>query len=731
MKRFLKQQEGQSAIIIAGALVVLIALLAAVADAGNAYVQRRKMQNAMDAGAQAGALALALNKSDGQIGNAISTYVGNNGVDPAAVHSYYVVQDTGGNSIVTSTAVGLGGNNPPPTKLQVDSVWLPVIGIQVQGDKVFDTFFAGVVGWKTMQVSAGAAAYASKGACSGNALFPIALNAATFYRDSPDGLPHTYTEQDNPTYFYPIFHKSGGQVNGPGNFGWLAWNPTWSGDDVLVNEMNNPSLSGPWQVGDNVPALTGTQDSSQQDNVRAVLQSYINSRVPVTIPIFDSTAGEGTNMTYHIVGFASFRITNVDFQGSPKEIDGKFQKMVDSTAEGGCANYGDLSVKIRPPIDTKRTLLGVVKFNKVTPVTGFSTQTSHVPVDVVEVLDISGSMNDPYGGPGQPTKLTAAKNALTAFNSYMQPSLGDQVALVTFPRMELNKTKYNYSCTQKGSWTTYYYGDVRHMLTNNIATVNSTIGGLNATGGTPLADGIRQGRQTVLGTGHTPSRAAVMIVASDGIANILLNGQWTGLQGESTSTVLCNEPAVQDAINQANIAKADTTPQDYMPDVTVFTIAVGNDFNADALRHIASPDTNGGPPHYFLATNANDLATVYSSIATRVEDIAHEGCSVIQTSEFASNATVNFRNRSTGTTYSLQTMSTGQYILPNAPAGTYEFTSATITVGNFTYNVFTDGVGGPPYSGGAMPTVEVGIGSGTYKADLALKTSSNITCPAH
>jgi Flp pilus assembly protein TadG len=71
MKRMLKREEGQSLLIVAGALVLLVAFLALVVDAGNAYVQRRKVQNAMDAGSRAGALAWASDQNNAQVDGAI------------------------------------------------------------------------------------------------------------------------------------------------------------------------------------------------------------------------------------------------------------------------------------------------------------------------------------------------------------------------------------------------------------------------------------------------------------------------------------------------------------------------------------------------------------------------------------------------------------------------------------------------------------------------------------
>ncbi len=716
MKRFRLRQEGQSALIIAGGLVALIALLAVVVDAGNAYAQRRQVQNAMDAGAQAGAIALAQGKTNGEVSTAIQKFVRSNGVSTSGIKSYYVVQDANGNSIVVRTydTVEAYGLNNVTERISVGGNLLPVIGVQVEGDKQFPTFFAGVVGFSTMSANGMAAAYANKGACSAGGLFPIIVSESTFADEDGDGNPDIHYEQDEPTYTYRIWEN---KQTAPGNFGYLSWN----GDPsvpTLVNNMLDPSRSGFWGVNDDVPGSTGTMASS---NVRAALQQYVDSGTPVTIPIYDTVSGTGNNTTYNIKGFARFKIVAFNYQGQDKYIEGKFQEWVDPSAEGGCVNFGVVSVKVRPPIDVSRSLVGTIKLQKITTVSGFTQQDVHVPVDVVNVLDISGSMNAKFGSK---KKLRAAKDALEAFNNHMQPSLGDKVALVTYPKITKG-AKYSYNCQQHGSVGSYHWGQKRYDLTTNITAVNNTIEGLTADGGTPIADALRIGRETVLGTGHSPSSVAVIILASDGNTNMLLNGKWTGYSGTGTPPP-CNQTAQQQVLDQANIAKGDTNPHDYKPDTIIFSIAVGTDFNPALMQAVATADTDPSKPHYFRATDDASMASIYEQISHRVQQIGDETCRVIASEAFAAGATVIVRNRDTGNTYTLQTTSNGEFIIPNADPGTYEIQSATVTIGGFTYNVFTDGLGGPPL--GSNPTVVVDLGSGTYKTEVYLKTGDSISC---
>lgn len=718
MKLMLKRERGQSLILFAVALVGIVALLALVVDAGNAYVEKRKMQNAVDSGSSAGALSLAQNKSNGAIAGAITNYVRANGVDPSRVRAYYVVENSNGDNIIVrnSTVDGYGYNNPAPKTINVDGNALPVVGVQVEGDKTFNTYFAGLIGFRQMNVNGAAASYAKCGACSAGGLFPATISVGTFVDENNDGTPDAHYEQTDPTYTYRIWEN---KKSSPGNFGWLNWGGgTQPSETTLLDNIEHTSNSGTWRVNDLIPGTPGSKFTNNMETL--VRNLYINTGQSVTIPLYDQVTGTGNNTQYRIKAFARFRITAINNQGNDKYIEGKFQQWVDPSADGGCVSFGVCTVKTRPPIDTQRTLLGTVKLQKLT-LTDSTPTNVHVPVDVVNVMDISGSMNDSFGSM---SKLQAAKNALTTFNNKMQPTQGDKVALVTYPLLQ-SGSSYNYSCTSNGSHSTYYFAQQRSALTTNIAGVNSTISGLTANGGTPIGAGIQQGRQTVLGTGHSSSNPAVIILASDGLANIRLTGKWTGFSGSTSDSPSCNSTAVQDAIDQANLAKSDAN-NDGKPDTIIFSIAVGNDFNPSAMQAIATPDTDPSKPHYFRVTDANSMQSIYDQIANRVQQIGSETCQIIPTEAFAGGANVSIRNQNTGTVYNVTTNSVGEFILTNADPGTYVVQSASVTINGITYNVFTDGVGGPPL--GSNPTVTVGIGSDTYKTDVFLKASSTPSC---
>jgi len=737
MKRSINQQQGQSIVIVAFALVALVALLALVVDAGNAYVQRRHVENVMDAGAQAGALAFAQSQSSLQIWNAISGYISRNNVNPADATAWYVVQDPATkNTIVDRTKqIASYGSSHYPTTIGGK----PVVGIQVEGKKDFSTYFAGVVGVKQMPASGAAACFGFQGAGSSSELFPIAISSGNFVTGT------VRFEDIEPTWTYTIrLRTDDSPVFGyAGNFGWLAWNTGDSLSDANVATWMNNTETGISKT----RALSDTIKGDTRVAAGSAIQAALSSRVSgakssvVTVPVYDQFTGSSSAGTarYRIVGFARLHIIGYVFTSTDKYITAKFQKWIDPLAEGGATYYGVSTAKCRPVITTQRALIGSLKFQKLTLAQGFTTSEVHVPVDVVNVIDTSGSMGDDWAGnqnppPGTLTKLKSAQTALKSFNTNLRPDLGDKAALVRFPYENNGDGDYNYSCQNSGRTNNHYWGEVLRTLTSspNItgtgsSSIRTKIDNLTARGYTPIADGLKKGRETVLGSGHSASSVAVIILASDGMTNVRANGHLTGYDGRGTAPS-CNQNAEQDALDQANIAKGDTNPADYKPDTIIFTIAIGTDFNPSLLQAIATTDTDPSKPHYFRATDAASMASIYQQISQRVQQIGGETCQIIATEDFASGALVTVRYPDS-TTRTVTTTSNGEFVLTGSDLveGTYTIVSASVTVNGITYNIFTDGMGGPPLP--SSPTVVVGASSGTYKIDLFLKTGSPPTCP--
>jgi hypothetical protein len=64
IRRFLRDHDGQNLALLAVVLVVILGIMALAIDVGNLYMERRKLQNAADAGALAGAEELCFGSGD-------------------------------------------------------------------------------------------------------------------------------------------------------------------------------------------------------------------------------------------------------------------------------------------------------------------------------------------------------------------------------------------------------------------------------------------------------------------------------------------------------------------------------------------------------------------------------------------------------------------------------------------------------------------------------------------
>ena len=132
---------------------------------------------------------------------------------------------------------------------------------------------------------------------------------------------------------------------GSGNFGWLRWTDDTevitsdpNSEGYLYEELENPRLSmtdykepehkdptkndTTLNAGDWVWGLTGNINS--EGVVRDALDKIIKGGQWYLIPVWDKAEGTGSNVVYHIVGFARVKLDLVDLTGNPKTISAWF-----------------------------------------------------------------------------------------------------------------------------------------------------------------------------------------------------------------------------------------------------------------------------------------------------------------------------------------------------------------------------------------------------------------------
>ncbi len=312
----LSDERGQAVVIIALAMIALIAFAGLVFDGGTAYAGHRRMQNAADAGALAGAYKLAYggpSTTNQNVCDAINDYAitkngqAQYGGQVTSYTAYYINKD-GSIGVQLNCNPGEGPSNN-------------AIGVEVIATTTFNTFFLNVLGMPVGSVSAQAKAIFTPINSIKNNLWPIlpkcaSENPATFsdcgYQDY-DGTSNT---------IYNLWDAC--TVNCPGNFGWANWHNTnttncpsgsggsaelcdnlWNPASMQYTNPNNPA-DNTVSVGDWVQGNPGIRNSTDID---AALDTIIYTPILITVPIWSITNGQGgALLEYKIVAFATFRL---------------------------------------------------------------------------------------------------------------------------------------------------------------------------------------------------------------------------------------------------------------------------------------------------------------------------------------------------------------------------------------------------------------------------------------
>ncbi len=185
------------------------------------------------------------------------------------------------------------------------------------------------------------------------------------------------------------------------------------------------------------------------------------------------------------------------------------------------------------------------------------------PLDVMLVMDVSGSMNDKLPGDVQ-TKIEGTIEAATAFIDQLDVSK-DQVGLVTFSTE----------------------ATLRMPLTTDFEAVKSDIASLTPNGYTNIGDGISYATEEFVLNGRDENTTAwVMILLSDGMAN-----RPTGVN------------ATQYALDKAALAAS--------LGIRLYSIGLGakTAIDEELLKEVVS---NGGS--YYYAPSSDDLMDIYGRI---------------------------------------------------------------------------------------------------------------------
>ena len=314
--------RGQMIVLVGLVLTVVVFAVGLVIDGGFGLSQRRAAQNAADFAASAGARVIAQHiggnptlGTDANVQAAIVNELAHNGADPVTFNAAGGPQYVSGNGTVLGY---VGTGTIPGPACSADPVNCTA-GVQVRSNRHWKPFFLGVFGvsqWDASAVATAKGGYSNAGPLPGT-LFPVGISLA-FFNTYPacDGAVGSSADCQ-PQHLTP------GNLNVPGGFGWLKFGCTGYGlgqdppanaggcgnnKPFLDSEIGPPSNSYGCctQVGisglDQIGSLPGNK-------VSADCSYYIDNEITVTVPIWDTAGGTGSNGWYHIVGFAGFQIT--------------------------------------------------------------------------------------------------------------------------------------------------------------------------------------------------------------------------------------------------------------------------------------------------------------------------------------------------------------------------------------------------------------------------------------
>jgi hypothetical protein len=143
---------------------------------------------------------------------------------------------------------------------------------------------------------------------------------------------------------------------GSGSFGWVRWTDDSeavgsdpNSEGYLAEALANPGLAMPdcrapvpkdpgatvINAGDWMWALTGNVNSDGVARTQLERLKYDPALYKYRIPVYDVAEGTGSNVVYHIVGFATVKITDYDLGGNPKEISAIFTGWDDACPGNG------------------------------------------------------------------------------------------------------------------------------------------------------------------------------------------------------------------------------------------------------------------------------------------------------------------------------------------------------------------------------------------------------------
>jgi hypothetical protein len=310
--------RGQTIVILAVGMVVLIGMVGLIIDVGLQWGANRGAQNGSDAAAEAGAIVLmeymlGASKDDADVRSAVDAVAAANEIE------LDTVEYTTWQGVPLDVDVGSG------------SIPLNAQGVRVVGTRLHETVFARVLGVTELSVFTDAVAVSGPSepcppdtACP---LIPITIPTTIVTCDGQNKSVPTEDQwvgpPDAPEYIIPLCGDN------PGSVGWIDWSPPSGGISELAAEICDPGevINLPdWYY---VTSTGNTNSNSVQD----CFDQWVGKEI--MFPLFEDTCasdpGEatectdpapigGVNQWYYFPRAASLRLTGIYIQGDNSDV---------------------------------------------------------------------------------------------------------------------------------------------------------------------------------------------------------------------------------------------------------------------------------------------------------------------------------------------------------------------------------------------------------------------------